>query len=100
MDSLTQQSSPSLTTMSRENKGYEAFHSRNDREALTEYHCHDFDEFYLHIQGGQYFGLDNNLYLLKPYQFFVIPPFSMHGLSCVDDMKDYERAYLNIAPEE
>lgn len=99
MDYGAPQSGTALTTMSRNVRGYEAFHSRTSRGRITEYHCHDFYEFYIHIHGGQYFGLDNNLYLLKPNQFFIIPPFSMHGLSCDTEMVDYERAYLNISPE-
>ncbi|MBR6185068.1 MAG: helix-turn-helix domain-containing protein [Clostridia bacterium] len=99
MDRFLTQPNASLTTMGRGKRGYEAFHSRNDRNALSEYHCHDFYEFYLHIHGGQYFGLDNSLYQLEPYQFFIIPPFFMHGLICSNDMKGYERAYLNVSPE-
>lgn len=99
MDRFLPQPNAALTTMGREKRGYEAFHSRNDRNALSEYHCHDFYEFYLHIHGGQYFGLDNSLYQLEPYQCFIIPPFFMHGLICSNDMKGYERAYLNISPE-
>lgn len=99
MDQYLSQPAAALTTMGREKRGFEAFHSRNDREALSEYHCHDFYEFYLHVQGGQFFGLDNSLYRLEPHQFFIIPPFSMHGLSCANEMKGYERAYLNISPE-
>ena len=99
MDHFLTQPNASLTTMGREKRGYEAFHSRNDRNALSEYHCHDFYEFYLHVHGGQYFGLDNSLYQLEPYQFFIIPPFFMHGLISSNDMKGYERAYLNVSPE-
>ena len=99
MDHFLPKPNASLTTMGREKRGYEAFHSRDDRNALSEYHCHDFYEFYLHVHGGQYFGLDNSLYQLEPYQFFIIPPFFMHGLICSRDMKGYERAYLNVSPE-
>lgn len=88
----------SLTTMQK-GRGYEALYSLSERKELTEYHCHDFYEFYLHIRGGQYFGLDNNLYLLKPFQLFILPPFSMHGLSSTNELRNYERAYLNLSPE-
>lgn len=99
MDHFLLQPNASLTTMGREKRGYEAFHSRNDRNALSEYHCHDFYEFYLHVHGGQYFALENSLYQLEPCQCFIIPPFFMHGLICSNDMKGYERAYLNVSPE-
>ena len=44
-------------------------------------------------------GVENRLFQLKPNQLFVLPPFSMHGLSCTTQMRNYERAYLNLAPE-
>jgi len=87
-----------LTTMEK-GKGYEAVYAYSERMETTEYHCHDFYEIYLHVHGGQYFGLDNALYLLKPNQLFIIPPFSMHGLSSVSVLSNYERGYLNISPE-
>ena len=87
-----------LTTMPRGCE-YEAFYAYSELKERTEYHCHDFYEFYMHLSGGQYFGLDNNLYLLEPCQFFIIPPFSMHGLSSTNELHNYERLYLNLSPE-
>ena len=98
MDPTISQRNAALTTMEK-GRGYEAFYSRSERKEITEYHCHDFYEFYMHVHGGQYFGLDNSLYLLKPYQIFIIPPFSMHGLSSVTELRNYERAYLNLSLE-
>ncbi len=85
--------------MEEENKGYEVHHVFSESMAVTQYHCHDYYEIYFHLHGGQYMGLDNRLYLLKPNHLFILPPFTMHGLSCTEEMKDYERAYLNISPE-
>ncbi len=79
--------------------GYEAHHNLDKTFAVTQYHCHDYYEFYIHIRGGEYMGVDNQLFLLKPNQVFILPPFSMHGLSCTREMHDYERAYLNLSPE-
>ena len=89
----------SLTTMPMGKKGYEAKYNYTDHIRTTEYHCHDFYEFYIHLHGGQYFGLDDHLYMLEPNQLFIIPPFSMHGISSVSEMINYERAYINISPE-
>ena len=89
----------SLTTMPPARKGYEAKYSYTERIRTTEYHCHDFYEFYIHLHGGQYFGLDDHLYLLESNQIFIIPPFSMHGISSVSEMRNYQRAYLNLSPE-
>ena len=81
------------------NQGYEAHHNFDETMEVTQFHCHDYFEFYLHIRGGEYMGVGNRLFQLKPNQFFVLPPFSMHGLSCTTEMRNYERAYLNLAPE-
>lgn len=86
-------------TIMEEGRGYEARYCYDDQMETTEYHCHDFYEIYLHLQGGQYFGLDNNLFLLEPNQVFILPPFSMHGLSSANPLRQYERAYLNLSPE-
>ena len=81
------------------NQGYEAHHNFNETFEVTQFHCHDYFEFYLHIRGGEYMGVDDRLFPLLPNQLFVLPPFSMHGLSCTREMRNYERAYLNLAPE-
>jgi len=87
-----------LTTM-EQGKEFEARYIYSQEMETTEYHCHDFYEIYLHMGGGQYFGLDDGLYLLKPNQMFIVPPFSMHGLSSDKALRHYERAYLNLSPE-
>ena len=81
------------------NQGYEAHHNFSETMEVTQFHCHDYFEFYLHIRGGEYMGVENRLFQLMPNQLFILPPFSMHGLSCTREMKNYERAYLNLAPE-
>ena len=81
------------------NQGYEAHHNFNETFEVTQFHCHDYFEFYIHLRGGEYMGVENRLYALRPNQLFVLPPFSMHGLSCTREMRNYERAYLNLAPE-
>ena len=81
------------------NRGYEAHHNFNETFEVTQFHCHDYFEFYIHLHGGEYMGIDNRLYQLSPNQLFVLPPFCMHGLSCTKEMRNYERAYLNLAPE-
>lgn len=85
-----------LTSMPGNLPDLEAFHRVTNTIARQEYHCHDFYEIYIHLGGGHYFGLDNNMYLLEPDQLFIIPPFCMHGLSSVGEMRDYNRAYVNI----
>ena len=88
----------SMSSMDARN-GYEAFHAVSDEMRMTGFHCHDYYEFYIHIRGGRYYGLDSSLYLLEPNQMFVIPPFLMHGISSTQAAGGYERAFLNLTPE-
>lgn len=87
------------TTMPEIHNGFEAFHACSRKTGTWEFHCHDFYEFYIHIHGGRYFAVDSDLYQLEPNQIYIIPPFCMHGLSGIEEMKDYERAYLNISSD-
>ena len=80
-------------------QGYEARYRFNEHMQVTQYHCHDYYELYIHLRGGDYMGVDNKLYMLKPNQVFILPPFCMHGLSCTREMHNYERAFLNVSPE-
>ena len=86
-------------TMMEKPQGYEAFYLYSEHMRSTEFHCHDFYELYIHVRGGQYFSLDNELYLLKPNQLYIIPPFSIHGLSNVSELHGYERAFVNVSLE-
>ena len=95
----SEQNQTPFAPMERTQQGYEAHYQYSDRLEVTQYHCHDYYELYIHLHGGQYMGVDNQLFSLLPNQVFILPPFCMHGLSCTDEMHDYERAYLNISPE-
>ena len=85
--------------MQQGGQGYEARYRFSEKMEVTQYHCHDYFELYIHLHGGEYMGVDDKLYLLKPNQVFILPPFCMHGLSCTREMQNYERAFLNLSPE-
>ncbi len=97
MEKLTDENVTSLITMSSGGIGYEAKYTYSERLGVTEYHCHDFYEFYIHLRGGQFYAMEDKLYVLNPNQLFIIPPYSMHGLSCEKEMQGYERVYLNVS---
>ena len=80
-------------------QGYEAHFELSETLESTQFHCHDYYEFYIHLRGGESMGVENRLFPLKPNQVFVLLPFSMHGLSCTQTMHNYERGYLNLSPE-
>ena len=90
---------PFLPMGTQGQQGYEAHYQLSETFEVTQFHCHDYYEMYIHVRGGEFMGVDNQLFLLKPNQVFILPPFSMHGLSCTNEMHDYERAYLNLSPE-
>ena len=85
--------------MEQGGQGYEAHYRFHEHMQVTQYHCHDYYELYIHLRGGEYMGVDNKLYVLNPIQVFILPPFCMHGLSCTKEMHNYERAFLNLSPE-
>ncbi|MBQ4451536.1 MAG: helix-turn-helix transcriptional regulator [Clostridia bacterium] len=87
------------TTMPNAGPGYEAKYAYSETLTGPEYHCHDFYEFYIHIRGGQRYGMYERLFQLRPNQLFIIPPFVMHGLSYDDVLRGYERAYVNVTTE-
>ena len=85
--------------MEQSQQGYEAHYHYSDRLEVTQYHCHDYYELYIHLHGGEYMGVDNQLFSLKPNQVFILPPFCMHGLSCTDEMHDYEEESIYIGKD-
>ena len=95
----TTQNRVPFAPMGQPGPGYEAHYEVSETFEVTQYHCHDYYEFYIHLHGGEYMGVDNQLFLLKPNQVFILPPFCMHGLSCTREMKNYARSYLNLSPE-
>lgn len=93
------QAEPSFYAMGH-GHGYESKYCFSEQMNQPQYHCHDFFEFYLHLQGGEYMGVDEKLFALKPRQLFIFPPFSMHGLISRDHLlHQYERAYMNISSD-
>ncbi len=85
------------TSISDGQRGFEAVYKYDDMLSSGEYHCHDYYEFYIHIHGGQYYGMGEKLYQLKPNHLFIVQPYTMHGLSFESALKGYERAFLNIS---
>ena len=73
---------PSFTQMDQSPYGYEAHYQYSERMEVTQYHCHDYFEFYIHLAGGQFMGVDNRLYALRPNQLFILPPFLVFKPYC------------------
>ena len=47
-------------------QGYEAHYQVSETFEVTQFHCHDYFEFYIHVRGGEYMGVDNQLLNLSP----------------------------------
>ena len=69
--------SPFLPMGQQGQQGYEAHYQISETFEVSQFHCHDYFEFYIHLRGGEFMGVDNQLFLLKPNQVFILPPFSM-----------------------
>lgn len=76
---------------------YEGYYGITEYMRYYGFHCHDFYECYIHLQGAKYYGINNEVYLLKPNEMVVVPPFHMHGLITEEPLIYYERAYLYIS---
>lgn len=88
-----------FSAMDNGNVDYEAYHGVISRLHYWGSHCHDFYEFYIHLNGGQQMTCDDKFYTLVPDQLFIFPPFCMHGLSCLTEVVNYERAYLYLSTD-
>ena len=85
-------------SMADDRHDYDACYAYHAEWNLSNLHCHDFYELYIHISGARFYCLDNNVYPLEPYQLMVVPPFCMHGLIGDSAPVNYERAFLYITP--
>lgn len=78
---------------------YMAHYEKSPRMWSQGLHAHDYYEIYIHLEGGRYYCIDDQIYELKRNQILIIPPLHMHGLVCDRDLVDYERCYLYLSPE-
>lgn len=78
---------------------YEPYYGISSPKRHYRLHCHDFYEFYLHLQGGDYLSVDAETYALKPRLLTIIPPFCVHSPLGLNGWKDYERAYLYVSSD-
>ncbi|MBQ6646734.1 MAG: helix-turn-helix transcriptional regulator [Clostridia bacterium] len=78
---------------------YDAFYGLSEEMNYFGWHCHDFYELYIHLQGAEFYSVDNQTYRLKPNQLIIIPPFLMHGLMANNTLRHYERAFIYLSPE-
>lgn len=84
-------------SMAPDRHDYDACYAYHAEWNLSNLHCHDFYELYIHISGAKFYCIDNNVYPMEPYQLMVVPPFCMHGLIGDSAPENYERAFLYIS---
>ena len=86
------------SAMGNNRHDYEACTAYHDEWGLYGLHCHDFYEFYIHLQGARHYCIDNNVYPIAADHLMVIPPFRMHGLIGEQVLQQYARCFLYISP--
>lgn len=84
-------------SMAPDRQDYDACYAYHAEWNLSNLHCHDFYELYIHISGAKFYCIDNNVYPMEPFQLMVVPPFCMHGLIGDSAPENYERAFLYIS---
>lgn len=99
MDVQEQLTNFGYCSMSRGRSDYEGFYGVSEGTRFYGFHCHDFYEIYLYIQGARHFGVDNSVYTMEPNQLVIIPPFRMHGFLREGSVPCYERGYLYCSSE-
>ena len=64
-----------------------------------ERHCHDYYELYIHLRGGQYYGVEDQMKELQPNMLVINPPFCMHGLIHDRNLICYERVFVDVTAQ-
>ena len=64
-----------------------------------ERHCHDYYELYIHLRGGQYYSMEDQLKELSPNMLIIAPPFCMHGIIHDRNLICYERVFVDISTQ-
>lgn len=64
-----------------------------------ERHCHDYWELYIHLHGGQFYGVEDKIKELEPNMLVINPPFCMHGMIHDRNLLNYERLYVCITTQ-
>ena len=64
-----------------------------------ERHCHDHYELYIHLRGGQYYSMEDQVKELSPYMLVINPPFCMHGIIHDRNLVCYERVFVDISAQ-
>ena len=61
MEKISLNRSQRPTTIGDGGRGFEAFYEYTDVLNKGEYHCHDYYEIYVHLRGGQYYGINEKV---------------------------------------
>ncbi len=70
--------------------------SKGPAYSMKEPHSHDYYELFFLLEGQRRFFAQNNMLLLQPKTFCVIPPFSMHK---TEGESSFVRINVNVSPK-
>lgn len=59
-------------------------------------HRHAGYEFFLHVQGGGFYQLDQHVFPLQPYQLLLIHPHQLHGPVSRHPLRHFERILVQV----
>ena len=62
-------------------------------------HYHWYYEIIMHVKNGGKLLIDDCQYEMKPYDLFIIPPYTLHGFYAGTEVLDYERTLVYISDE-
>ncbi len=68
-------------------------------QSMQRQHYHDNYEIYLVLDGERNLFLDNEKYLLKKGNLFIVEPFALHCTTCADSAY-FKRYLINLSPNE
>ena len=91
------------TIIGLRNDTLSAFNGNYRMTTLVDYrperHCHDYYEIYIHLRGGQFYSVDEQVKELSPNMLVINPPFCMHGIVHDRKLLCYERVFVDITTQ-
>ena len=72
-------------------QGYEAHFELSETLESTQFHCHDYYEFYFFVEGDVAMEIDGTSHQLRPGDVIVVPPGIVHRAILTDSGVPYRR---------
>lgn len=73
---------------------FEAYHRRSSVWSTAPFHAHEFFELYFFISGNTRIVLEDKTFSMRPGDFMIFPPDTLHRCVIDDNCEPYERMYF------